>query len=574
LTAAIFFAFAAPTVTVGTSTATAGVSFNPAPLAHDHAPVSSAGYVALAHTLAPAIASSPARSALSSDSASAGPTNIPVNALRFTNDRSYVAQTETSVAVDPANTSRVVGGFNDFRGFFCPTSPFNPSRCPSGAVGSLSGFSVSANGGVSLAQSGDIPGVLARLHDPYTRASYNGLLMSFGDPNVAPAPGNNFYYASLAVGNNTSANGIELAISNARLWGPNACSTPAAQPWTNPCWTSKLVFANLSDVAGTFEDKDSIAVDRNPGSPYFGDVYVAWDHFDANGDSHTFLARCTPALSCRMLSGGLAPVVSGPDRYVAWSTPAVGSNDVVHVSWCDLGSYTSFAPDFCRVASSPAGGPTFGANSTILSYGAAGTELPLDTYVTAFSTEQFRTASISSFAADTSSRSSNLYFTLDLCTLGHYYNFQQARSTYAGLGVCSASSVLFTKSSNGGHSWSTPTILSVPGVNTQPWVTVDASNGAVTVDWLTSQYDPAEHRLDVVTAVSANAGASFVDQRVTTVSNEPNDDPLWVMGFAPQIGDYQQAADANGRMWILFTGNYDVEQGTFQADPFLTTWSD
>jgi hypothetical protein len=91
---------------------------------------------------------------------------------------------------------------------------------------------------------------------------------------------------------------------------------------------------------------------------------------------------------------------------------------------------------------------------------------------------------------------------------------------------------------------------------------------------LTSQYDVAQHRLDVVTALSANAGTSFVDQRVTTVSNEPNDDPLWVMGFAPQIGDYQQAADVNGKMWILFTGNYAAEQGTFQADPFLTTWSD
>jgi hypothetical protein len=554
--------------------ADARVSFNPSRLDRFHAPVSSVGYAALTHRLPPAPASGAGPAGPFADGAASAVSNVPVNAVRFVSDSSYVAQTETSVAVDPANTSHVVGGYNDFRGFFCPTTPFNLVACPSGATLSLSGFSTSATGGASLGKSGDLPGVLARIHDPYSGARYEATMVPFGDPAVAAAPGHAFYYASLAVGNNSSANGVELAVSNANLWGATACATALATPWYNPCWSARLVFANLSAEAGTFEDKDSIAVDRSPGSPYYGDAYVAWDHFRPDGTSQTYLARCTPTLSCTMLSGGDVPVISGPDQFVAWSTPIVGNGGAVHVSWCDLGNFTAFAPDFCRIASSSPGGTSFGANATVLSYGAPGTELPTATYVLAYASEQFRTGSIPSVAADTSALSGHLYFAIALCTQGHLYNFQQPRASLFGLGVCESSSVLLVKSADGGSTWSPPAALATSGVNTQPSVAVDPSSGALTVDWLTSRYDPENHRLDVQAAFSSDAGVSFAAKRITAVSDEPNDDPFWTWGFAPQIGDYQQAVDLHGRMWVLFTGNYVAEQGTFQADPFLVSVPD
>jgi hypothetical protein len=39
--------------------------------------------------------------------------------------------------------------------------------------------------------------------------------------------------------------------------------------------------------------------------------------------------------------------------------------------------------------------------------------------------------------------------------------------------------------------------------------------------------------------------------------------------LVPQYGDYFQAVGANGKLYVVFTGNYNVELGAFQDDPFL-----
>jgi len=37
----------------------------------------------------------------------------------------------------------------------------------------------------------------------------------------------------------------------------------------------------------------------------------------------------------------------------------------------------------------------------------------------------------------------------------------------------------------------------------------------------------------------------------------------------PQYGDYIEATARDGTLWVLFTGNYQSEAGTFHTDPFL-----
>src|SRR5206468_2108461 len=84
--------------------------------------------------------------------------------------------------------------------------------------------------------------------------------------------------------------------------------------------------------------------------------------------------------------------------------------------------------------------------------------------------------------------SNNLYFTIAACTSGSYYNFYGPFFP----GNCGHSAILFSRSTDGGATWSTPATLSAPAVNDMPWVTTDPLNGAVVVAYYTTQYDAFE----------------------------------------------------------------------------------
>jgi len=548
-------------------------SYNPSPANNFHAPLSSMAIVALTNATPniQSLASSSSQSSVASNLKT-----IRQNALRFIIDDTYFPQSETTIAVDPNNPSHVVGGFNDGKYFYCL---FLPSDCGSSFSVSLSGFTTSVDGGATVAKSSDIPNI--NTTDP--------ILTSWGDPSVAASIDGNFYYASLAIspGGSFFGGGIMIAKSNSNLFDPNiSCTTTISSPLVNPCW--KDVFVNGTNIFPNFnfEDKDRIAVDRDQTSPYYGAVYVGWDHFYPPGLSQSYLSRCDSNLvHCTMVSGGDHPVVSGSDPFVGWTTPVVDKNGDVYLTWCNFGTFTTFGPVSCRISSSPPGGAGFSPPVDILSYMGSGTTLPTDTVIIGWATEQFRTSpGIVSLVADLSSKSSNLYFTTTVCTLGHYYRFSwlNARVAMDNPGNCGQSAVLLSQSRDGGQSWSSPTTLSRPVVNDQSFVTVDSQTGTLYDVYYTTQYDPFNHRIDVVASTSNNLGKTFSQQRVTTVSNEPDSDPniydyIVRNGFGgsftvPQYGDYFEATALSGTLWVLFTGNYAVEAGTFQTDPFLAVF--
>jgi len=133
---------AIPLLVIGSGTPAAAVSFNPGPASRFHAPVSAMGITAIngtgvhqndaADAGQPISASAPAAAAVPPAS---GVSSIPLppNIIRFNTDTSYITQSETTVAVDPANTDHVVGGVNDARVFVCPVLP---ADCPAGYTNS------------------------------------------------------------------------------------------------------------------------------------------------------------------------------------------------------------------------------------------------------------------------------------------------------------------------------------------------------------------------------------------------------------------------------------------------------
>lgn len=548
------------------------MSYNPAPANRFHAPLSTMAVVAITNSTPSVQNQTPSTS---QDNRSTTLKTIKQNSLRFLTDNTYFPQSETTIAVDPNNPNHVVGGFNDDKFFFCPLLP---QDCGNTLVASISGFTTSIDGGQTVAKSNHLPGVNA------SSFGFSTQLVSWGDPSIASSIDGNFFYASLAIDpvGPIFGNGIMIAKSNNNLFDPNvSCATTIENPVSNPCWKAVFVNGNTNFPVFTFEDKDRITVDRDPSSQYYGSVYIGWDHFNPIGTSSSYLARCDNNLAkCTMLSRGRS-VLSGGDPFVAWTTPVVDKNGNVHVAWCNFGTFITFGPVSCRVASSPPGGNSFSAPNDIFSYMGIGTTLPADTVIIGWATEQFRTAvGIISLASDTSSKSDNLYFTTQVCTSGHFYRFPYFIFPAAdNPGDCGTSAVLIATSTDSGTTWTNPATLSDPAVNDQAFVTVDPQTGTVYVVYYTTQYDPFNHRIDVVASVSNNAGSNFHQQRITSVSDEPNSDPnmynyLVPNGFggsftSPQYGDYFEATATRGTLWVLFTGNYAVEAGTFQTDPFL-----
>ena len=507
-----------------------------------------------------------------SSNSQTGLKTIRQNALRFVNDTSYLPQTETAVAVDPANTKHVVGAFNDMKFLFC--SILQPECFRTGFPMSVSGFTISADGGTSIMKGSDLP----QLIEQSTLIS----MIPFGDPTVVPGTDGNFFYGTLAA-NRFGGNGVILAKSNSSLFDPAvSCISAFDNPNANSCWTEILLYGSPF-FSGGLEDKPVIAVDRSR-SPYSGSVYVAWNHFDLFiGTTSTYLVRCSGDLSsCALLAGGSLAPLSGSDRFADFATPVVDAKGNVYVTWCNYGTSSTFGPIDCRVRSSAPGGENFTPPTTILSFMGFGTVLPNYSFVQGFATEQFRTASIPFLAVDASSKPSSgyLYFAIQICTSGRYIDLRSPAFGLDNPGLCGLSSIVFSRSTDGGASWSTPAIVSDPAANVQPYITVDVVTGHLFILYYTTKFDPFNHRIDVVALISTTTGTIFHENRVTSVSNEPDSDPnmdFYVGGFGgswtvPQYGDYFEATAVGGTVWVLFTGNYAVEEGTFQTDPFLATF--
>ncbi len=87
---------------------------------------------------------------------------------------------------------------------------------------------------------------------------------AYGDPALSVDDSGYFYYAYLAGDNSFKFDNLIVATSkNGRVWKNGGYIVP------------------IPDIGG-FEDKEHICVDRNPKSPFYGRVYVAWVHFPDN----------------------------------------------------------------------------------------------------------------------------------------------------------------------------------------------------------------------------------------------------------------------------------------------------
>lgn len=232
------------------------------------------------------------------------------------------SQSETSIAINPADDRNVIAGSNEIQ------------RLPMRAM-------YSTDGGTTFTGV-DLPLPPARTNNGFDFGS---------DPGVAFDSSGNAYYAYIVVffGKGGGVNGSEMAVAR---------SADGGATW------SATYFAPETGNA-QFDDKPMITVDT--GSAHHGRIYVAWDH--ATGSSSSTKNGNNVLLSSSD-DGGLtfsAPVsVSGE---FAGKTGGIGADPYVtgdgtlHVAWQD------YAHGVIADASSTDGGQTFSPPHTIAAVG-------------------------------------------------------------------------------------------------------------------------------------------------------------------------------------------------------------
>jgi hypothetical protein len=152
------------------------------------------------------------------------------------------SETEPWLDVNPADANNMVGMFQE-------------DRWSTGGARNLT-FAVTTDGG-STWRNIPLPGL-----SPH----YGGIYERVTDPWVEFGPGNRVYATSLGFDDTSPASGIFVHVSS-----------DAGQTWSAP------ITLKTEDDFAFFNDRNSLAVDDFPASPFYGSVYVGWDRLASKG---------------------------------------------------------------------------------------------------------------------------------------------------------------------------------------------------------------------------------------------------------------------------------------------------
>jgi hypothetical protein len=240
------------------------------------------------------------------------PPDVTVN-----QDTAGAPQNETTIAVDPNNPNRIVAAANDYvtRTWSCSIS-----GTPCSALGdAYSGTYFSNDGGTTWCCTATDPAHLGTLIPGVNRLA-GGTYDAGGDPVVAWDSQGHIFYSGLGFNRTSAPNTVEVSrgtFSGGQLsWGAPTFINPTTSP-------------------STLNDKEWIAVDHNPSSPFRDRIYVTWTRFKFN--AHTGAYVQSPIFFVSSSDGGATftspKSIAGNVLYGQGSRPVVGPDGTLYVFW-------------------------------------------------------------------------------------------------------------------------------------------------------------------------------------------------------------------------------------------------
>jgi len=448
-------------------------------------------------TLEPA-SPSPSRP-IATESPSSGP-DLRVNGVDPL--ASSTTQSETSIAINP-NTGAICSTFNDSYHYHIEGTGYI-------------GFSRSVDGGASFQDGGVMPP--------------GGGGVSRGDPSVVWRASDGYFYFT--------------CIHEAANWGLGLWRS------TDDCATFEWV--GLAH-AGSSDDKEFMAVDNAPSSPYYGRLYVAWTDFGTGG--YIRLVRSDNGTTWS------APVTLSTSTSVQGAWPAVAPNGDVYVAWLrwTTGDLMSF-----EIVRSTNGGVSF----TPVTNPRSNVVVPRD----AAATQQCGRDALNGRIRYLPSP--QIAVGPDGC-LHVAYSYDPD-----GYDVGDVVNSYYRRSCDHGTTWGPEVLVSDDGTLTDqffPNVAVNADN-VVAASWYDRRLDPVgNYYFDRYRTLSLDGGVTWeANERVSDVSS-----PVYInpQTSACYHGDYDQLAlDADSLyvQWsddrVFFNGHYDPDVW-FERQPLASDFT-
>lgn len=381
--------------------------------------------------------------------------NVTVN-----QDTSAAPQNETAIAVDPNNPNRVLAAANDYvtRTWTCTL----PGGTPCSARGDgYSGTYFSNDGGATWCCASKLDGSSQGTLIPGVTHLSGGPYDAGGDPAVTFDSRGNAYYAGLGFDRLAPPNTVAVNRGTFNAGGQLSWSAPT--------------FINPTTSPSTLNDKEWIAADANSGSPFRDRIYVTFTRFIFNPADGRYVQ--SPIMEAHSSDGGRsfsAPqIIGAPAIYSQGSRPVVAPDGTVYVFF--EGSTRLAALNSTYVVKSTDGGESFGKPVAVADV----------QDIVPLKNAAFR---VNSFPAPAVAPNGDLYVA---------WSTQLADSTG---GLCPTrvnvgchSAAVYSKSTNGGATWSTPALIfpaldaanrTAVGYNTIPaGVTLTPSTHRVDTFW-------------------------------------------------------------------------------------------
>ncbi len=341
------------------------------------------------------------------------------------------------------------------------------------------------------------------------------------DPSVAwDYEGRAFYvYGGFDAKRTSGENGVFISISsdNGTTWNKHV---------------PVIVHAGTMTKDSAFEDKYYISVDNAGSSPYRGHLYMPWKRvIDRDSSTQIVVTKSkdhgltwsTPIRVSDILSG------KSLDTTFGQSFPILntGPNGEVYVAW-NYGPLHSIGFN-----KSTDGGATWGTPRLIQNYEWLG--------VTMFTGSQYnhtlkggtRVESYPSLVVDTTHSSRR----------GWLYLSWAADKT---------PNVYFSRSTDGGSTWSTPKVVHSETANDQywQWMALDGTNGDLAVMYLDSRDDPANRLSRCYVSISRDGGDTWIDRPADNTSFDIRRNPFGSGSVSGVFaGDYSGCAFIGGKVF-------------------------
>jgi hypothetical protein len=353
-------------------------------------------------------------------------TSIMAPNVLVNQDTHAAPQNETAIAVDPNNSNRIVGGANDYvtRTWSCFVG-----TTPCSALGDgYSGTYYSNNGGSTWCCNSNPNSNYTPTTDPSQIGTLipgverlvGGQYDAGGDPSVAFDSQGHVFYAGLGFNRTSPPNTV--AVNKGTFDGSGNLT------WGPP------TFINQTTSPSTLNDKEWIAVDSHNGSSFQDRIYVTWTRFIFQAGTGRYVQ--SPIAFASSSDGGATfttpKLISGNVLYGQGSRPVVGPDGALYVFWDGSTRLASF--DSTWMVKSSDGGATW---SRPVAVAPLIDSSPL--HDTAFR--------VNSFPAAAAAPNGDLYATWTTVISG-------------------ASTAVFSKSTDGGATWSAPTRVFTAGNRT------------------------------------------------------------------------------------------------------------